>query len=165
MGHGSCAADVGLSGGLPFEMGGRGRMVVYNDDPKTMEKHCITLILNYYSWGGSGGSGMQLSHERNLQFPLFKWPCCELARNRPMLVRCDACWSDCFTVTVSAPETLDEIENVSAINKGNHNKMTKQWTPNGGQRVSSLYNIYIIYKLYHTIWLKDLKTEVFSHQF
>lgn len=71
MGYCSCAADVRLSGGLPFEMGGRGKMVVYNDDPKTMEKSCITLSLNYYSWCGSGGNGMQLSHERNLQFPFF----------------------------------------------------------------------------------------------
>lgn len=37
VGYCSRAADVGLSGGLQFEMR-RGEMMIYNDDPKTMEK-------------------------------------------------------------------------------------------------------------------------------
>lgn len=120
--------------------------MIYNDDPKTMEKslkQCTRLNLTYYCWGCSGAKDIELSHKRNLQFLFFNWACCELACNRPMLVICNAQWSHFFwfLVTVSVPEMLDKIENVSANNKENHNTMTKQWTSNGDQRVPSFLYI------------------------
>lgn len=71
-------------------------------------------------------------------------------------------WSHCFTVTVSVPEILDEIENVSAINKGNHNTMAKQWTSNRGQRVSSYLCINDTSDYFYMTWLKEGKSEEFN---
>lgn len=85
----------------------------------TTDLHCLWRFLRHLNTGFNGFFGLPRDHADPLRSHIG-----------PAQM--------CFTVNVSVPEILKEIENISAINKGNHSTMTKQWTSNEGQGVSSL---------------------------